>query len=53
MDIGDIVPVPIVWDLAKAWYTGRQQEEWRPQTAAETVDVFREVGLTGDFWEGT
>lgn len=50
MEIGSIVPTSTVWDLAKAWYAGRERKEWRPRTAAETSLIFRDVGLTGEFW---
>ncbi len=50
MEIGAVVPTSTVWDLAKAWYVGREREEWRPRTAAETSLIFRNVGLTGEFW---
>ena len=50
MEIGDVVPITTVWDLARAWYVGRDREEWRPRTAEETAQVFDDVGLTGSFW---
>ena len=52
MGRGAIVPITTVWELAKAWYEGREREEWRPRTPDETTAVFSEVGLTGEFWAG-
>ena len=49
--VGAIVPLPQVWQLAKAWYTDPRTPNWRPRTRDESQDVLRSVGLTGDFWE--
>lgn len=38
------------WDLAVAWFRGRDLPDWRKRTAAEAEAVFRDVGLTDDFW---
>lgn len=38
------------WHLAQTWFRGRDLPEWRRRTAAEAEEVFRETGLTGEFW---
>jgi hypothetical protein len=38
------------WELARTWFRGRHLPEWRKRTAAEAEEVFRSVGLAGDFW---
>lgn len=38
------------WDLAVAWFTGRDLPSWRMRTAAEAEEVFRSAGLTDEFW---
>jgi hypothetical protein len=50
LEIGEVVTTSTVWDLAKAWYVGRDTEEWCPRTAEQTTQAFGDVGLTGSFW---
>ena len=53
MGRGSIVPIATVWELAKAWYVGREREDWRPRTPDETAAVFSGVGLEDEFWTGS
>lgn len=48
---GAVVPLPVVWQLAKAWYADPRDPEWRPRTRDENQAVLASVGLTGEFWE--
>jgi hypothetical protein len=41
------------WQLARDWFIGRDLPEWHKRSAAEIEGLFREVGLTGDFWRVT
>ena len=50
-DLGAIVDLPTVWQLAKAWYGDPRAPHWRPRTRDESQGVLASVGLTGDFWE--
>lgn len=38
-------------DLGRRWYADRLSPDWRPMTPAAKADIFRAVGLTGDFWD--
>ncbi|HEX2295199.1 MAG TPA: hypothetical protein VHN37_07820 [Actinomycetota bacterium] len=38
------------WRLATGWFRGRHLPGWRKRSAAEAEGVFRDAGLTGDFW---
>ena len=49
--IGAIVPLVQVWQLAKGWYTDPRAPSWRPRTRDESQAVRASVGLSGDFWE--
>jgi len=49
--VGAIVPLPQVWQLAKAWYTDPRVRRWRPRTRDESQAAITSVGLTGAFWE--
>jgi hypothetical protein len=48
---GAVVPLPVVWRLAKAWYSDPRDRHWRPRTRDENQAVLASVGLTGEFWE--
>ena len=47
---GGALSLPRLWDLARRWYADRASPGWRRFTPAEAEGVFRDVGLTGDFW---
>ena len=47
---GAVLPLDRVWELAKAWYRGRSDPEWRGRTADEAREILDGVGLTDDFW---
>jgi hypothetical protein len=41
------------WELAKKWFAGRDEPEWKKRTPQEAEGVFRGVGLNADFWKLT
>ena len=41
------------WDLARTWFAGRHLPGWHKRTAEEAEGVFRDAGLTSDFWKLT
>lgn len=47
---GEVVPVERCWELARRWYAGRLEPDWRRHTMAEMEHIFGELGLTGPFW---
>ncbi len=38
------------WELARLWFTGRDQPGWKKRGAEEAEATFRSVGLVSDFW---
>lgn len=38
------------WELARGWYKGKLNPEWRRHTVEEAESLLSSVGLTGDFW---
>ena len=50
---GGLLSAEQLWSLASIWYRDRLEEGWRRPTAEEAEEVFRSVGLTGDFWRLT
>jgi hypothetical protein len=47
---GEELSVAVQWNLARLWFAGRDEPEWRKRSAAEAEAVFRQAGLTSDFW---
>jgi hypothetical protein len=41
----------ICWALAREWYWDRRDPMWRRRTVYEAHALFRQLGLTGDFWK--
>jgi hypothetical protein len=50
MPRGAVLTLDQAWALAREWYGGRLDPDWRRRTPAENTAVFASVGLTGDFW---
>jgi hypothetical protein len=47
---GETMSLDRQWELARRWFAGRNLRDWRRRTAAEAEALFRNVGLTSDFW---
>ncbi len=41
------------WELARRWYTDRNDPSWKRRSPEEAERIFAECGLTGDFWKLT
>ena len=39
------------WALAREWYYDRRDPKWRRRTVDEAHALFKQLGLTGDFWK--
>jgi hypothetical protein len=50
---GEKMTVEQQWDLARRWFAGRDRPEWTRRSAEEAEAVFRNVGLTSEFWKLT
>jgi len=46
-----LVTLEQLWGLALAWYATRLRSESRRPQAAEMVEIFAGLGLTGEFWD--
>jgi hypothetical protein len=40
-----------VWELAKLWYHNRLSPDYHGRSADQAADIFRQVGLTSEFWQ--
>jgi hypothetical protein len=49
--MGAVAPIAQVMDLGREWYARHADPDWRKWTVREAAEIFRKVGLVGDFWE--
>ncbi len=49
--IGPVVMMRQLWGLAEAWYSTRLQEDSRRPKPEEMRQIFRGLGLEGEFWD--
>jgi hypothetical protein len=47
---GEVLPASQVWTLSQRWYHDRLSPDYRSRTAAQVQEIFRDLGLTSDFW---
>lgn len=47
---GEILPLPQVLALGRAWYGGHLHPDWKKATTTQAAAIFSGVGLTGSHW---
>jgi hypothetical protein len=47
---GGTIPVTTLGVLARAWFGGRLDANWKPRTREENQNILEGLGLTGEFW---
>ena len=48
---GATVGLPVLRELAGAWYGDRLSPGWRPSTREESQAILDGLGLTAEFWK--
>ena len=48
--MGEIKPLPQVWELAKIWYGNYLSPDWSYKSVDYAHQLFEEVGFNSDFW---
>ena len=48
---GEEITLSQCWTLARTWFMGRFDPDWKRLTPEEAKKSFEEVGLQGDFWK--
>ena len=48
---GAVAPISQIMDLGRRWYARHADPDWRKWTVREAGEIFRRVGLVGDFWD--
>lgn len=47
---GEVLPIEQVWSLAQIWYGNYLDKDFKCKTKEIAENMFRQVGLTSDFW---
>ena len=53
MAAGATMTIEQQWGLARVWYSNRADPDWKRRTPEQAEEVFRSLGLEGDFWKLT
>jgi hypothetical protein len=48
---GAVAPISQIADLGARWYARHADPDWRKWTVREAGEIFRRVGLVGEFWD--
>jgi hypothetical protein len=47
---GAVLSIPFVWELSQRWYHNRMAPEYHGRNLEQIQAIFKEVGLTSEFW---
>lgn len=47
---GAVFSIPQLWELSQRWYQDRLSPEYHGRTLEQMQEIFKEVGLTSEFW---
>jgi len=50
---GAVFSIPQLWQLSQRWYQNRMSADYRGRTMEQVQEIFKEAGLTSDFWHAT
>ena len=48
---GQVLPIGQVWELSKLWYGNYLDKDFKRKTKQVAEEIFKQVGLTSDFWK--
>jgi hypothetical protein len=48
---GAVFSVPQLWDLSQRWYQDRMSPDYHGRSTEQVQEIFREAGLTSEFWQ--
>jgi hypothetical protein len=48
---GAVLSVPQLWELSQRWYHNRMSPEYHGRTMEQAQEIFKDVGLTSEFWQ--
>jgi hypothetical protein len=47
---GAVFTIPQLWDLSQRWYYNRMSPEYHGRSMEQVQEIFKEAGLTSEFW---
>ncbi len=47
---GAMLSIAQLWELSQRWYHNRLSPEYHGRTVEQVQEIFKEVGLTSEFW---
>jgi hypothetical protein len=50
---GEVLSIPQLWQLSQRWYENRLSLEYRGRTVQQVQEIFKQVGLTSEFWQAS
>lgn len=50
LERGEFITIDQVWELSKLWYHNRLSMDFHGQNTEQVAEVFRQAGLTSNFW---
>ncbi len=50
LDEGSVLDLETLWQLARGWYAGRLDSDYRRREPSDAKDYLRAAGLSGAFW---
>jgi hypothetical protein len=50
---GAVLSIPKIWELSQRWYRDRLSPDYHGRTADQVQEIFKEAGLTSEFWKVT
>ena len=48
---GAVLSIPKLWELSQRWYENRMSSEYHGRSVEQVQEIFKEVGLTSEFWQ--
>jgi hypothetical protein len=50
---GAVLSIAKLWELSKPWYHSRMSVDFHGRSAEQVQQIFKEVGLTSEYWQAT
>jgi phosphoribosyl-ATP pyrophosphohydrolase len=51
LERGKALSLQQVWELSKLWYHNRMLLEYHGRSMEQVAEIFKQAGLTSDFWK--
>jgi len=48
---GAVLSISQLWELSQRWYHNRMSPDYHGRTLEQVQEIFKEVGLTSEFWQ--